>query len=266
MIPMKRWVCLFGTAALLSACGGGGDDSSTPQEVEPAGPGMNTVTTTGPGGLFVGYYQEDPKTDTQDPTAGAFVMNLPASDADFNGSMDYTYAGCQASNVGAISGSKGGLKLAGDWSGVVDKSPQSGSYSGAYNTTTNIYAGTYTNAGGKQFRNLSPCIQYTIAPNGSWELFAIDSVRPAAFSVGITNNAIYWPSTADAASTLVYVLDPTIAKAGQGNPVVWQGTVGTALSVTVPVPLQSGKEYVAVVAVSDAQHARKAFGSRRFVR
>jgi len=253
----KTLVCLIGSVAALVACGGSGDSSPSPSPAP--------APAAAPGGLYVGYYQEDPATNPEDPVPGAFSLNLPDANTTFSGSMYFTYIGCQSSNVGAVSGTKTSSGLSGQWSGTVDGSAQSGAYTGTYDAGTVSYSGTYTNAGGKQFRDLSPCIQYTIAPNGTWEMFAIDAKVPAGFSVSTSGRTVSWGSATAAASTLVYVLDPVIAQS-TGNPVVWQAVLGTSTSVAVPagVTLQSGKQYIAVVGVANGAHQRIAFGSTRF--
>ncbi len=264
------WIGICAVIA-LTACGGGGGDpivAGTPAPAAPTPTPTPAPVGTPPGGLYVGYYQEDPLTNPEDPTPGAFALNLPAGNGDFSGSMFFTYVGCQTSNVGAVGGNKNALALSGTWSGSIDGLAQSGSYSGSYDTAQLSYSGTYLNAGGKQFRDLRPCIQYTIAPNGTWEMFPIDSASPATFTVAVATGRITWPAVSGAAFTLVYVLDPAIARS-TGNPVLWQTVIGTSVtSVDVPasVALALGTEYVAAVGVSDNKQKRLAFGSKRFTR
>jgi hypothetical protein len=265
---MNKLAVLFvavASAATLSACGGGGggDDNAPGPAPTPPPPAGGSA----PGGLHVGYYQEDPATNPEDPVPGAFSLNLPDGNASFSGSMFFTYVGCQSSNVGTVSGTKTDSALSGDWSGTVDGSAQSGTYSGSYQSATQSYSGVYANNGGKQFRDLSPCITYTIAPNGSWEMFPIDAAVPAGFTVLVSGRTVNWSATTGAAQTLVYVLDPAIAQAGSGNPVLWQTVIaGSTNSAVIPnsVALQSGKEYVAVVGIGDSSGQRSAFGSKRF--
>ena len=218
-----------------------------------------------PGGLYVGYYQEDPTTNPEDPVPGAYSLNLPAGNGGFSGSMYFTYIGCQTSNVGTVAGTKNDLLLSGQWSGAVDGLPQSGTYTGTYDANTQSYSGTYANNGGKQYRDLRPCIQYTIAPNGTWEMFPVEARVPTGFGIGLAGRSISWSGTTGAASALVYVLDPVIAQ-GSGNPVVWQAVVNPNAAATIPVnvPLQSGKQYIAVVGLANSAHQRVAFGSLRF--
>lgn len=215
----------------------------------------------------MGYYQEDPATNPEDPVPGAFALHLPATDTAFSGSMYFTYVGCQSSNVGTVSGTKTGATLAGQWSGMVDGVAQSGAYAGTYDTATQAYAGTYTNAKGKQFRNLEPCISYHIAPKGSWEMFAVGARAPASFEISVSGRKVAWSAVPAAATTLVYVLDATVAP-GSGNPVMWQTVVDAGTSITIPssVVLQPGKSYVVAVRVGNSSAGRVAFGSQPLTR
>ncbi len=251
---------LLGIVSALVACGSGGDAAAP---APAAAPGPASVTP--PGGLYVGYYAEDPINNPEDPTLGAFSLNLPNSNGNFSGSMFFTYVGCQTTNVGMVTGTKSDLALSGMWSGTVDGLAQSGGYSGTYDSTSLFYQGTYTNSAGKQYRDLRPCIEYYIAANGRWEMFPVDARVPASFAPTVSGRTISWTAVVGAAQTLVYVLDPVIAQSS-GNPVVWQSIFGPVASATVPasIALQAGKEYVAVVGIANAAGARVAFASRRF--
>lgn len=263
---MKRMFWLFAAVVALTACGGGSPAEPGPQPA-PAPAPSPAPAPAAPGGLYVGYYAEDPATNPEDPTLGAFTLHLPAGNAGFSGSMYFTYVGCQTSNVGTVSGTKTDLSLSGTWAGTVDGSPQSGPYSGSFNTATQSYAGVYSNAGGKQYRDLRPCIEYHIAPNGTWEMFAVETSVPASFTVGVSGRTVSWSGIPNAELTLVYVLDPIVAQ-GAGNPVVWQGIEAgavTAMQIPPGVALQSGREYIAAVGIADATGQRAAFGSVRFV-
>jgi hypothetical protein len=261
---MNRLLGWFVAAAALAACGGGSDNAGDPQA--PAPPSPPPAPAPAQGTLHVGYYQEDPANDSEDPVPGAFSLNLPTADGSFAGSMFFTYVGCQTSNVGTVSGTKTATALSGTWSGTVDGSAQSGTYSGSYQAATMSYAGTYANAGGKQLRDLRPCIRYTIAANGRWEMFSVEATVPDGFTVLVNGRSVSWSATSGAAAALVYLLDPAIASSS-GNPVLWQTIVtAPANSATAPnnITLQTGKEYVAVVGVADGASQRAAFGSKRF--
>lgn len=220
-----------------------------------------------PGGLYVGYYQEDPVTNPEDAVPGAFSLNLPAANGAFSGSMYFTYVGCQTSNVGIVGGTKAELGLSGTWSGTLDGSPQNGAYTGSYSAATGSYTGTYSNAAGKQFRDLAPCIQYWIAPKGTWEMFPVDTQVPAgSLNIGITGRTLNWSVVTGSAYALVYLLDESVAT-GTGNPVVWQTLLPAGNSVAIPagIALQSGRTYIVAVALSNSTTKRLAFASKRFV-
>lgn len=237
-----------------------------------------TITATGgavaadkvaPGGLYVGYYQEDPLTNPEDPTPGAFVLTLPKNDASFSGAMFFTFVGCQHSNVGEVKGAKSGFDLSGTWAGNVDNSAQSGPYKGSYDPGTGSYKGVYSVSGGKQFKKIENCIQYYIGPKGTWEMFPVEQNQPASFKVAVSPSKVSWNAVPNAAMTLVYVLDPAVAKAGVGNPVKFQtivmGKTASLNLAVVPAVVTKGKEYIIATLVNDSKAQRLAFGTKRFV-
>jgi hypothetical protein len=101
------------------------------------------------------------KTNPEDPTLGAFVLNLPSSNTSFSGAMFFTYVGCQSENVGIVSGNKTDAGIAGNWSGSLDGVMNTGSYTGSWQAASQSYSGTFTNAG-KQFRDLRPASSITL--------------------------------------------------------------------------------------------------------
>ena len=221
-----------------------------------------------PGGLYVGYYQEDPLTNPEDPMPGAYVLNLPEKDAAFNGDMYFTYVGCQRSNVGKVQGLKAGNALSGDWSGsIIDNSPQAGPYHGTYDPAQGYYKGVYANSGGKQFKTIQGCIQYYIAPNGSWEMFPVEQSQPATFKVGVAATVASWGHLPNAAMALVYVIDPSLTKSGAGNPIKFQTVLpGPASSFNLAAAgLGKGKEYIVVTLINNSKFQRIGFASKRFV-
>jgi hypothetical protein len=220
-----------------------------------------------PGGAYIGYYQENPRTNPEDPVPGAIYLRLPAADGAFSGDMFFTYVGCQSSNVGSVAGRKAGAALAGNWSGTVDESAQRGGFTGTYDAATGYYTGTYTNAGGKQHRDLNPCIEYYIAPDGTWALFPVERNHPAGFELRVTPNAARWARQPDAEGSLVTIFDAATLASAQGNAIVSQTLLesDTHMFSLSRVRLVSGREYVLSVAVLGATADRLAFGSRRFV-
>lgn len=230
-------------------------------------PGAHAADKSPPGGMYVGYYQEDPLTNPEDPMPGAFVLNLPENDAAFDGAMYFTFVGCQHSNIGKVKGVKSGNALSGTWSGTIDESPESGPYHGSYDAGTAGYKGVYANSGGKQFKDIKGCIQYYIGPNGSWEMFPVEKNQPASFKVAVSASKVTWPALPNAAMTLVYVIDAAVAQSGAGNPIKAQTVLpGQLASFNLATAgLVKGKEYIAVALVNNNQAARMAFASKRFV-
>lgn len=222
---------------------------------------------TPPGGVYVGYYQQDPITNPEDPTMGSVYLSLPASDSSFSGTMYFTYVGCQSSNVGTIAGTRRGAALSGTWSGSVDGTQQHGSMEGSYAAANNAYTGSYIVAGGKQHVDVPSCISYYIAPKGTFELFAVGQHTPSSFSVKVNGHDIHWAPPGSAMMTLVFVLDPAIASSGHGNATVWQTLVlGPNSSVNLDeAGLVSGHSYVIAVSTADSKFRRLGFASQSFV-
>jgi hypothetical protein len=225
------------------------------------------AASTAPGGAYIGFYFENPRTNPEDPVPGSLYLRLPAGNDAFSGEMFFTYVGCQSSNVGNISGRKSGASLSGNWSGTVDGLAQRGTFTGSYGTANGYYTGTYTNAGGKQHRDLNPCTEYYIAPDGTWALFPIERILPAGFEIRVTPNAVRWTRQEQAEGSLVTIFDAAMLAAPRGNAIVWQTLVDSDAHMTSlgDVTLVRGKEYVVSVAVLGAAEDQLAFGSRRFV-
>jgi hypothetical protein len=248
---MNRWVASAGLFLL----------AATTQVVS------QETSSAAPGGAYIGFYMENPLTNPEDPVPGSLYLRLPAGNDAFSGDMFFTYVGCQSSNVGNISGRKAAASLSGNWSGTVDGLAQRGTFTGSYDAANGYYTGTYTNAGGKQHRDLNPCIEYYIAPDGSWALFPIERNVPAGFEIRVTPNAVRWTSRGQAEGSLVTIFDAAMLAAPRGNAIVWQTLVDSDAHMTSlrDVRLASGKEYVVSVAVIGEDPDQLAYGSRRFV-
>lgn len=253
---------LVAVALTIVGCGGGsGSGGSSGSDPAAATPPSASVA---PGGLYVGYYAEDSANNPEDPTIGVLHLALPAGDAAFGGSMYFTYVGCQTSNVGTITGTRSGNSLTGNWSGTVDGLAQSGAYNGTYSAGSGAFSGTYTVAGGKQYRDLRPCIQYYIAANGSWELLPVSASVPTNFAVTENSHQLQWTNPATTAMTLVAVIDEAQALAGQASATRYQHLdippVQT-FNVDTVVGLNVGTRYVVVVAAATATGQRLATSS-----
>jgi hypothetical protein len=216
--------------------------------------------------VYVGYYQEDPLNNPEDPTMGSVYVKLPSADGSFGGKMYFTYVGCQTSNVGTITGAMTAAHLEGTWTGTLDGTAQQGSFTGDRTAQGSIFRGKYTVAGGKQHVTVGDCIQYYIAAYGIFELFAIGSSDPVGFSVSVKGQAITWTPPAAAMMTLVSIMDPVLALDGQRNATVWQTLVvgpGQTLDLS-HIGLVPGRQYVASVGITDSKFKRVCYGSTTF--
>jgi hypothetical protein len=217
--------------------------------------------------LYIGYYQEDPIDNPEDPTMGTLYLTLPSSDGRFAGSMYFTYVGCQTSNVGRIAGDKTAAHLEGTWSGTLDGTAQNGTFAGNRTPPQDIYRGKFAVAGGKQHITVGSCIQYYIASKGSFELFPVGSSDPASFSISFRDDSISWSPPSGAAMILISVVDPALAVDGQRNATLWQTLVpGTQARVDVShIGLIQGRQYLAIVGTADSRFIRMSFGSTPFI-
>jgi len=126
--------------------------------------------------VYHGAYFEDPASNPEDPTFGSISLVLPTDGGEFSGEMSFTFVGCQTQNIGRIEGTKTHTKLAGHWSGTVDQTKQSGAFEGTVQSGGFI-AGDFTVDGGKQFNRVAGCIEYYIAPKGTFYLMAAPDVK-----------------------------------------------------------------------------------------
>jgi hypothetical protein len=255
-VQRRRVAMLCASVALFVACGGTVEDDDDDDDAAPP--------TSAPGGLYVGYYAEDPGNNPEDPTLGVLHLALPANDAAFSGAMFFTYFGCQGSNVGTISGNRAGNSLSGNWSGTIDGLAQSGNYGGSYNASSAVFSGTYTVAGGKQARDIPFCISYFIAANGTWELLPVGRSVPNSFDIDASGTTVQWTNPANTALTLVAVLDEAQAAAGQASAARFQAVdfAGLqSLNLSAVQGLNPGTRYVVTVATANAQRQRLSAGS-----
>ena len=218
-----------------------------------------------PEGVYLGYYQEDPVTNPEDPTIGAVYLHLPKSDSSFAGKMFFTYVGCQSSNVGSIQGNKTDTALKGDWTGTLDGTSQKGSFTGVLAAPGN-YSGTYTVFGGKQHIEIPNCISYYVAPKGTFALFSVEQNQPQNFSISVQGDSVTWSSPPGAQMTLVFLLDLAKVAESGNNATVWQTLVlGPGNQATLDrARLAPGHHYVVAVAAVNSRFERVAFGSLRY--
>ena len=259
-------VCFF-----LTACGGSNSSSTSapsttpepnvqPPNVEPLPQPVEDKVA--PGGLYLGYYQESFTLNPEDPTPGIVYLNIPQADGLFNGSMSFTYVGCQSEGIGNITGTKVNTQLNGEWLGRVDGRPQNGDYQLTYDVETQSYIGTYNVAAGKQHVVIQECIEYWIAPEGEMRLFPLNTLyvqgedNSSVSGVNISNNIIGWGVAPDAELTVVSVISLEAAEQNLQSSMVWQELFPAEInSITLPVAVSSvlvgGQRYaISVTSVS----------------
>lgn len=199
---------------------------------------------------------------------GSFYLVLPQGNERFSGEMSFTYFGCQSSNVGTVSGTKTGGALSGTWSGTVDNLAQSGDYSGTYDPTQLRYSGTYTNHGGKQHRDLRPCVEYDIAAFGTWEMSPVGARKPADFAISLANGKVSWAALSGVAWWLASVYDEDKALSGgaAGAAVIQQTFLPAAVHELplVALGLAPGRRYILALSGFDAAYKSAAYTSLRY--
>ena len=250
---------------VASGCGGGGSSPSPSPAPSPA-----PAPAQPPGGLYIGYYQEDPINNPENPEPGSFYLYLPDGDADFAGEMSFTYFGCQSSNVGRVSGTKSQGALAGDWAGTADGVPLGGPYSGTYDSAAQRYSGTYTNRGGKVRIVVPDCADYHAAAYGTWEMAPVTARSPSDFAITVSGGNVTWTDVAGATQWLASVYDE--AKARTGGDAVVKQTVLDARSTgsenrSVPLAvlgMEPGRAYVLAITGFSASHLRVGYTALRY--
>lgn len=237
----------------LAACGGGGGEAES----------------AAPGGLYIGYYQEDAANNPEDPMPGSYYLQLPEGNASFSGEMSFTYIGCQTSNVGTVSGNKSGVALDGNWTGTVDGTAVGGPYSGRYDASGRRYSGTYRNAAGKV--HISGCdnFEYDVAALGTWEMFPVESRSPSDFNVSVTGGNVNWADVAGVSRWLASIYD--VARTTSGSNAVTRQAIIPAVSgntdQTVPLSslgLSSGRAYVLAITAFNSSNQRVGYTSLRY--
>lgn len=220
------------------------------------------------GDLYVGYYQEDPVTNPEDPTPGSIYLSLPAGDDAFSGSMFFTYVGCQSESLGTVSGAKADKSLEGEWGGSVDGTAQKGGFEGAWSAEVGGYVGTYDVAGGKQHIAIPDCVEYYIAPRGTWELLPVGAHVPASFGVTVSGNTVSWTPPPGVMMSLVYVLDPELARTRGQRATIWQTLLlgpGKRTADLRLAHMKPGRTYVVAVKLNDGSMKRAGFASTTIV-
>jgi hypothetical protein len=205
-----------------------------------------------PDGLYVGYYQEDPLTNPEDPVPGTLYLTISGSKRSQFGAMSFAYVGCQSNSIATLTGNSVSGHIMGKWHGDIDGTAQSGDYHGVYEPKNHQLSGTYTNSKGKQFLDLRPCIEYTIAPNGTWELFPVVRNPDMHFTVKVIGKTVTWNAPTTAQFSLLSIIDYENTKTTAQQAIVFQKIIpGNIGRYTVPANiLISGRKYIVTITMN----------------
>lgn len=174
-----------------------------------------------PNDLYIGYYLEDPIANPEDPLPGSLHLSIPKTDGNFAGELFFTYVGCQTQNIGTVSGSKTGDTLNGLWSGNVDMTQQDGTFAGERDSN-GFYSGSYTVTKGKQFIDIDDCIEYFIAPFGTWYLFPVLEESSDDDLISVDSEAIEWTPVANSVFTQCQLVELNQDNCAVAATSVWQ--------------------------------------------
>ena len=140
------------------------------------------------------------------------------------------------------------VAIQGNECGPVDGVPQHGTFRGEFDQSTGQYAGTFDNAGGKQFREIPDCTSYYIAARGTWQMFTPQSLRQGNLSLSARWPNVEWESPIPLI-LLIYVLDKSLLSGpNPQSAVVAQFVVepGENRQRLPASKMQAGREYTVV--------------------
>jgi hypothetical protein len=254
MMNMK-YLVLLPLTAMLSACGGGSDDST------------NTSSPHGEGGLYFGAYAETAGGTDADSAVGGLYLQLPSKDSDFNGRMSFQYRDCQNTNALKISGEKLLKELTlGRVEGLLDPVATDDkkvffSFSGSYSTNSKLYGGSYDRVGttSNEARTAAGCLSYMLAYKGRWVAWPQGSHSPANFNIFRNGNIVQWPVVDKMSKTVVMFLDPSKVTTAGADAVILQRVVDGLPATTLAPSASAGKTYRVVVQVFDVSNSLIAY-------
>ncbi len=273
--PLAAAVLLAGLALATAGCSGPTMESGAPTasgEATVLGLGSASTPTptptpseaSPPGGLYVGFYQEDREDNPEDPMPGSYYLALPEGDGDFSGAMSFSYIGCQDKNGGTVAGRKAALGLAGDWTGTVDGREVGGPYTGSYDPAQERYWGTYENADGKVHIVVANCVEFHVASHGIWEMSLPGAKDPETFDVTVEGERVTWTPVDEAAWYLVSVFDVDAAMEGR-QAIVGQEMVPAGMLAASTAAYGLGPtEHVVAVSAFSVDGDRLGYTSRSF--
>lgn len=254
-------------AMLLTACGGGSDDSFGP------------AVENQPGGNLFGYYAESLDANDPDPTVGGIYVDAPKGTGAVKGRMSFRYFGCQAGGINSleVKGQKATSKIIGTVEGTLDSESSINNnqnialtFNTSYKRGDNRYEGDYTIGGNDKndLRTLRNCgltgdQTFTLARKGSLTLYPADTVMPTNFDIKQLGRIISFdnqPSTAR--KLLVNVIDPSAIGSSGSNGIIYQQVATDLRLLTTEIPsseVSAGKNYIVVVQLFDNNNQPVAF-------
>lgn len=250
-------------SVLLASCGGGGTDNL-----------VEAIST--PGGQYFGYYVETD--DIKDPAVGGVYLDIPSREGNVKGRMSFQYVNCQRTNALEIKAQKAAREINfGTASGTIDSvSSQvpnnivNFSFTGAYYRDSQTYQGKYNlldgATGNRVETDCTPDYSYTLSNKGDWTVYPITKKFPDNFTVNINSDLLSWTNAPSTASTaLISIIDPTAVGTSSSNGFVFQRLLKpVVLQSTSIAALTSGKQYIALIQLFDADNKIVAFQAIKF--
>ena len=185
----------------------------------------------------MGWFEEDPANNPEDPTVGALFFRVPAADGSFGGLMPFAYQGCSPGvDVGNIAGNRSADALAGHWQGTLDGQAVGGSWSANQAAAAGRFDGSFDNSGGKQPIVVGSC-SYFMAAQGRLRVFDRPSSEPAGvalnFSDTSTTPSVGWQGVPAGATTALRVFDEACLEGSAASAACYLGgsfSTGTSLA------------------------------------
>ena len=266
---------VFISVALFS-CGGGGGSSGN----NPPPQGLTNCNQSGYN-IYLGYYNEDPTNNPEDPTAGFLVACMPSSDGSFKSQFLFSYTGCQGGvDKGTVDGNRTCNNISGNWSGNVDGTNIGGSFDGNWDSARSRFSGTWNNSSGKVKIDFGSSCNYWVAGNGTWVLYGLDS-DDGNLNIQVSGSSITWNNAITGVNGFLisfYDKQCMYDKISLSDCTTWSLSCPSSVSSLTynstpigcmnlfgPNPLTSGKDYVvSITAFGNSQSDVKAFASKTF--
>ena len=255
--------CLSATL-LLTGCGSGTTDQVIGSITPPA-------LQDGAGGNFYGYFLQSDTVIDPVTNVGGLYLSLPSSGGNFSGRMSFQFFDCQRTNALALSGQKLTAYLKtlppynlGTLDSVTLANPNTSiitNFSGSYSRESDDYSGIYNRVDktGDDRRTVANCGSYTIADNGTWQVYKADKSFPNNFSVTQTGDLINWTYVDSANKALIMIVNPD--QVGTDNNALIRQIIAPAMTMNTlaATNVTRGQSYLAVVELFDINNKPVAF-------